>query len=96
MAFDLSVLRAHHPTDFFRFVYHDGALETLDNRKKRQLLQVIRDACDNYGIQHILSLIEDDLPRDDNDERIPFSKDEIVRELNDDGDTGRLFRMPKF
>lgn len=96
MAFDLAVLKAHRNSNFFRFVYHDGAFETLDNRKKRELLRVIRNACDSNGIQYILSIIEDDLPRDDNDEKIQFQREEIVRELNDSGDNGRLFRMPKF
>jgi len=34
MAFDLAVLRTYASERFFHFVYHDGALEQLDNRKK--------------------------------------------------------------
>lgn len=37
IAFDLAVLRAHLDDEFPRFVYHDGVLESLDDRKKENL-----------------------------------------------------------
>jgi uncharacterized protein YydD (DUF2326 family) len=41
-------------------------------------------------------LIDDDIPRDDQDKKMEFDTTEIVRELHDQGDDGRLFRMPRF
>jgi uncharacterized protein YydD (DUF2326 family) len=40
--------------------------------------------------------IDDDIPRDDQDKKMEFDAAEIVRELHDQGDDGRLFRMPRF
>lgn len=37
MAFDLSLLIHYSKKSFYRFVYHDGALEALDDRKKNQI-----------------------------------------------------------
>lgn len=42
IAFDMAVLRAHINDKFPRFVYHDGVFESLDDRKKENLLAVIR------------------------------------------------------
>lgn len=40
IAFDLAVLRAHLDDAFPRFAFHDGIFETLDDRKKENLLDV--------------------------------------------------------
>ena len=61
IAFDLAVLRAHLDEKFPRFVYHDGVFESLDNRKKENLLTVIRQYAD-LGLQPIITLIDSDLP----------------------------------
>lgn len=95
-AFDLAVLREYYNKEFFRFVYHDGIIEGLDNRKKLSLLNLIRDYCNKYGIQYILTAIETDLPRDSEDKKIYFDEKEIIRKLHDEGDDGRLFKMSKF
>jgi uncharacterized protein YydD (DUF2326 family) len=94
--FDIAVLRTYSKQSFYRFVYHDGVLEGLDNRKKINLLEIIRETCTDFGIQYILTLIDPDLPRDEQDQRIEFDESEIVRELHDDGEDGRLFRMLAF
>ena len=72
------------------------AIFNLDNRKKINLLEIIRETCTDFGIQYILTLIDPDLPRDEQDQRIEFDESEIVRELHDDGEDGRLFRMLAF
>lgn len=95
-AFDLSVLETYHDKSFFRFVYHDGMLEGLDNRKKIKFLALVRRFCEEFGLQYILTVIQSDLPRDANDNVIPFEDGEIIRQLHDEGDTGRLFNMPSF
>lgn len=38
----MAVLRAHLDEKYPRFVYHDGVFESLDDRKKENLLAIIR------------------------------------------------------
>ena len=64
--------------------------------KKLKLLEVVRDLTDRFGIQYILTVIDADIPRDDNGEIVPFKEGEIVRNLYEGADQGRLFRMAKF
>jgi uncharacterized protein YydD (DUF2326 family) len=94
--FDLAVLSVYSDAPFYRFVYHDGIFEGLDNRKKVQLLNLVRRVCHDKGIQYILSVIDSDLPRDERDQKLLFTEDEIIRQLHDGGKDGRLFRMQKF
>ena len=88
VAFDLAVLATYSDREFFRFVYHDGVLEGLDNRKKELFLQIAREYCNRYGIQYIFSTIEDDIPLGLLDS---FSVTEKCLELNDRDDSGKLF-----
>lgn len=91
IAFDLAILRAHLDDKFPRFVYHDGVFESLDDRKKENLLAVIRRYAD-LDLQPIITLIDSDLPtRFDN--AAVFTADEIVVTLHDEGVLGRLFKM---
>lgn len=92
VAFDMALLRAHLNNKFPKFVYHDGVFESLDDRKKENLLNVIKRYTD-FGIQQIITLIDTDLPHRLEDEEV-FSADEIILALHDDGDDGRLFKMP--
>lgn len=95
MAFDLAVLKTHFAHNFPRFVFHDGALESLDDRKKENLLKVLRQL-NQEGIQTIITMIDSDLPyRPDRVEAV-FGTGEIVVRLHDDGDEGRLFKMPEW
>lgn len=96
VCFDLALVVNYANESFYRFVYHDGVFESLDNRKKVALIDLVRDVCESEGIQYILTVIDTDLPRDDRDSKLLFSKTEIVRELHDEGAQGRLFRMEKF
>lgn len=93
MAFDLSVLIYYSKNSFFRFVYHDGALEGIDDRKKINFINTIREICLKHNIQHILTLIDSDLPKDENNNVVYFLKKEICLELNDKDDKGRLFEI---
>jgi uncharacterized protein YydD (DUF2326 family) len=90
IAFDMAVLRAHAGEAYPRFVFHDGVFESLDNRKKLNLLAVIREYS-AFGIQQIITAIDSDLP---SIEEELFQDDEIILRLNDGGDDGRLFKMP--
>jgi uncharacterized protein YydD (DUF2326 family) len=91
VAFDLAVLRAHLDVRFPRFVYHDGVFESLDDRKKENLLAVVRRYAD-LGIQPIITLIDSDLPERTDGSSV-FSEDEIVVLLHDENEQGRLFKM---
>ncbi|MGE0529217.1 MAG: DUF2326 domain-containing protein, partial [Bdellovibrionales bacterium] len=92
IAYDLAVLRAHIQDRFPRFVYHDGVFESLDDRKKENLLSVIREYSD-FGLQPIITLIDSDQPLRSDSEPPVFFNDEIVLLLHDEGADGRLFKM---
>jgi uncharacterized protein YydD (DUF2326 family) len=92
VAFDLAVLRAHLDEAFPRFAYHDGVLESLDDRKKENLIAVLRRYTE-LGIQSLITLIDSDLPPRHSDEPT-FSPDEVVLVLHDEDETGRLFKIP--
>jgi uncharacterized protein YydD (DUF2326 family) len=94
--FDIALLEVMADKPFYHFVYHDGILEGLDTRKRRVLLTLLREISDKYKIQYILSAIDSDLPRDEKDNKIEFSAQEIILELSDQGAKGRLFRMEEF
>lgn len=92
IAFDLAVARGHLDDKFPRFVYHDGVFESLDDRKKINLLKVIREYA-NLGLQPIITLIDSDMPPTGENDETVFSPDQIVLTLHDEGPDGRLFRM---
>lgn len=92
IAFDLAILRAHLDDKFPRFVYHDGVFESLDDRKKENLLAVIRRYAD-LGLQPIITLIDSDLPLRPHDDEAVFGADEIVVTLHDESEQRRLFKM---
>lgn len=95
-AFDMALLYAHRQGSFYRFVYHDGVFEGLDDRKKVQLLRVVKELCEQERMQYILTVIEADIPRDISDKPIPFAANEIILNLFEGEYKGRLFRIPKF
>ena len=96
MAFDLSVLINYSKDRFFHFVYHDGALEQLESKRKLALLHTVRSACTEHGIQYIFSAIEEELPTLDDSGKLCPHPDEIVLELHDGGNDGRLFKVETF
>lgn len=96
MAFDLAILSEYADSRFYHFIYHDGALEGEDDRKKIALLKLVEQLCEKKGIQYIMSAIRHELPRNPDDTLFTFREGEVVRELHDNGDDGRLFRMPVF
>lgn len=92
IAFDLAVLRAHLNDKFPRFVYHDGVFESLDDRKKENLLAAIRRYAD-LGIQPVITLIDSDLPNRNEKAGSVFDENEIVLTLHDEDERGRLFKL---
>ena len=93
IAFDLAIMRAYIQESFPHFVFHDGLLETLDDRKKLNLIDVSREYC-KLGIQHIVTVIESELPRMSNGRKFAFTTDETILVLTEEGDNGCLFKMP--
>jgi uncharacterized protein YydD (DUF2326 family) len=94
--FDLALLKVYEDAPFFHFVYHDGVLEALDNRKKEALLRIVREQSAKGKTQYIMTLIDADVPRNAAGKRHSFSGDEVILRLHDEGDEGRLFKMPEF
>ena len=91
IAFDLAVLRAHLDEKFPKFVYHDGVFESLDDRKKENLLEVIRRYT-NLGIQTVITLIDSDIPARSNSPQPIFGDKEVIVLLHDESKEGRLFK----
>ncbi len=90
ISFDLAVLVAYHKNSFYRFVYHDGALEGLDNRKKINFINLVKEYCVKYNLQYIFTSIEHDIPTEI---LKTFTEKEICLTLNDSGDSGKLFEF---
>ncbi len=88
VAFDLSTLINYSENSFYKFVYHDGVLEGLDDRIKVRYINFVKNLCDKHNIQYILTLIDSDIPKDNLD---IISNKEICLELNDKDNNGKLF-----
>jgi len=93
IAFDLAMLRTYIDVPFPRFVYHDGALEQLEPRKREKLIGVFREYAE-LGLQPVLSLLDSDLPSPLGTDSMTLSSSEIITTLHDEGESGRLFAMP--
>lgn len=92
VCFDLSVLINYRDDKFFKFAYHDGSLESMANTKRVTYLDTVRNICDKYNIQYILTALEDHLPDLEDGSKYILNKKDIVVELNNDADdSGRLF-----
>jgi uncharacterized protein YydD (DUF2326 family) len=89
MAFDMALIAGHLKSSFPSFVYHDDAFSGLDERKRENLLKIVRDYSDN-GMQQILTVIDSDMPINS------FADHEIILRLNDEGNMGRLFKMAEW
>lgn len=89
IAFDLSIARVYFDKNFPKFIYIDGVFDGLDDRKKDLLLEVLREYS-NFGIQIIATTINSEVLGLTS----PITEQEIVLTLHDDGQDGRLFKMP--
>lgn len=91
VAFDLAILTSYNKESYYRFVYHDDVLSQQDNGIKTRLLDLVNDLINQYDLQYIFSVINSDLPFDENDDRIEFSDEEIILKLHDNDASGTLF-----
>jgi len=94
--FDITLLTIHSKDSFYKFSYHDGLFESLDDRVKFKLIDEMRNISNYLGLQFIISVLDSDVPISDMGERAYFKPEEIIRELHDKGDSGRLFKMAPF
>lgn len=89
IAFDLAIARVYFNKNFPKFIYIDGVFDGLDDRKKDLLLEVLREYS-NFGIQIIATTINSEVQG----LTTPITEQEIVLILHDDGQNGRLFKIP--
>jgi uncharacterized protein YydD (DUF2326 family) len=87
IAFDLAILINYRDQSHFRFVYHDDVISGDDNGVKSRLIQVVSEIATRYDLQYVFTAIRDNLPPS------PDISEQIVLELNDASDSGRLFKM---
>ena len=87
VAFDLAILINYLDKSHLRFVYHDDVVSGDDNGVKYRLIELCREICERHDIQYIFSAIKDNLPPG-----IELGNN-IVLELNDRNDEGKLFKM---
>lgn len=90
IAFDMALAKAYQDKKFPKFMFHDGVFESLDDRKKENLLRIIHEQSE-IGIQHIITLIDTDLPKRQDGSQV-FDDEEVILTLHDEGQKGRLFK----
>ncbi|CAN5718713.1 hypothetical protein BH23CHL4_BH23CHL4_29680 [soil metagenome] len=94
IAFDLAMIKAHERSEYPQFVFHDGVFDSVEPRKKRQLMSVMR-SCEQDGVQQIITMLDSDeingIP-----EKSLVRSEEVVLTLHDEGESGRLFKMPSW
>ena len=88
VAFDLSLLVNFSDKSFYKFVYHDGVLEGLDDRIKIRYIKLVKELCEKYDLQYIITLIDSDLPKEKPN---IIEKNDICLRLNDKDNKGKLF-----
>jgi uncharacterized protein YydD (DUF2326 family) len=95
-AFDLAVTESYRTEQFPCIIFHDGIFEGLDYRKRELLRDIYREYAVN-GLQIIVTTITSDLftPESSNfPQKDFFFDEEIIIRLHDEGENGRLFKMP--
>lgn len=91
VCFDLALLSTYNNQSFFRFVYHDDVFANQENRRKLKLLELTKRLCKEYDLQYIFTIIKDDMPLDQNSNRIIFENKDVILELHDQDESGTLF-----
>lgn len=94
--FDIALLVHYSNSQYYRFSYHDGLLESLDDRVKLRLIDSWRFLAEKNKLQFIITVLDTDIPENAQGSKIYFKNEEIIRELHDKGVSGRLFKVAKF
>ncbi len=87
VAFDLAILINYRDQSHFRFVYHDDVIAGDDNGVKSRMIETIREICVKHDIQYIFSVVKDNIPPSQD------LSENIILELDDKSDEGKLFKM---
>lgn len=90
-AFDVSLLQHYRPNSFYRFVFHDGVLDSLDVRKKEKYINFVRKLTAEFKVQYIMTAIESEV--DHLQETYELSDDEICLKLSDESCMTKLFKQ---
>ncbi|TGN13455.1 DUF2326 domain-containing protein [Leptospira bandrabouensis] len=88
IAFDIAIQSVYSSESYFRFIFHDDAFANLANTRRIDLLKTVREYSNKYNIQYVFSIIKDDIPPD-----FTYDDDEVILELHDKNDSGKLFYM---
>ena len=89
-AFDTSLLRFYNEESFYRFVYHDGVLDSLDIRIKENYIEYIRTLVEELNIQYIITAIESEI--DTLADEYAIKKEDVCLFLSDESEDELLFR----
>ncbi|VVM18215.1 hypothetical protein BSPWISOXPB_130 [uncultured Gammaproteobacteria bacterium] len=96
VCFDIALLVFYSSKGYYRFSYHDGIFESLDDRVKLRLIKALRKLAEQHGLQFIITILDSDIPENKEGSKIHFIENEIIKELSDKGEEGRLFKMDMF
>ena len=88
-AFDTALLQFYSQNSFYKFVYHDGVLDSLDIRKKEKYIEHVREMANQSNIQYILTVIESETY--DLRSEYKFTEDEVRLILSDESCEEKLF-----
>lgn len=88
-AFDTALLQFYSQNSFYKFVYHDGVLDSLDIRKKEKYIEYVREMANQNNIQYILTVIESETY--DLRSEYKFTEDEVRLLLSDESCGEKLF-----
>ncbi|WP_027722855.1 DUF2326 domain-containing protein [Maridesulfovibrio zosterae] len=89
--FDIALILKYYTRNHIRFVAHDGVWDTMGDSLKEKHIKKIRELSAYSNCQFILTMLDDDIPRNYNRENY-FKDNEIVLDLDDREDnTGLLF-----
>ena len=88
-AFDTALLQFYSQNSFYKFVYHDGVLDSLDIRKKEKYIEYVREIANKSNIQYILTVIESETY--DLRSEYKFTEDEVRLILSDESCEDKLF-----
>ncbi|MBR5879876.1 MAG: DUF2326 domain-containing protein, partial [Akkermansia sp.] len=91
IAFDMAIVRAHCKNRFPRWLIHDGVFEYMDERKRKALLGEMIEYS-QLGIQHIVTMIDSDVPSGEDIATFLGKQCKIVLTLSDADDQGLLFK----
>lgn len=95
IAFDMAMMSARSSSAAPHFMYHDGIFESLDNSKKIALMRELENYCAS-GMQHIITMIDSDIPRNASLDSFLPKDSKVILSLTAGNDDGLLFKGMKW